>query len=108
MSNISYFGYQNTVQDRHRICYSIDGWEDLIYSELVNGRPVLYGGSREDDGHAFVCDGYDGNGLFHINWGFGGIFDAYFSLSVLKYSPTKMAPVPRRLCLSQISNQKIL
>ena len=80
---VKYFGYQNTVQDRHRICYSIDGWEDLIYSELVNGRPVLYGGSREDDGHAFVCDGYDGNGLFHINWGFGGIFDAYFSLSVL-------------------------
>ena len=80
---VKYFGYQNTVQDRHRICYSIDGWEDLIYSELVNGRPVLYGGDSDADGHTFVCDGYDGNGLFHINWGFGGIYDAYFSLSVL-------------------------
>ena len=80
---VKYFGYQNTVQDRHRICYSIDGWEDLIYSELTNGRPVVYGGSREEDRHFFVCDGYDGNGLFHINWGWGGYLDAYFSLSVL-------------------------
>ena len=80
---VKYFGYQNTAQDRHRICYSIDGWEDLIYSELTNGRPVVYGGSREDGGHAFVCDGYDGNGLFHINWGWCGYGDAYFSLSVL-------------------------
>ena len=68
--------------------YSIDGWEDLIYSELANGRPVLYGGHNEDSGHAFVCDGYDGNGLFHINWGWGGNGDAYFSLSVLTpYAP---------------------
>ena len=80
---VKYFGYQNTVQDVHRMHYSIDGWEDLIYSELANGRPVLYGGSSEDGGHAFVCDGYDGNGLFHINWGWGGESDAYFSLSVL-------------------------
>ena len=80
---VKYFGYQNTAQVRHRICYSIDGWEDLIYSELANGRPVLYEGYNEDWGHTFVCDGYDGNGLFHINWGWGGYLDAYFSLSVL-------------------------
>ncbi len=80
---VKYFGYQNTAQVRHRICYSIDGWEDLIYSELANGRPVLYDGYNEDWGHTFVCDGYDGNGLFHINWGWGGYLDAYFSLSVL-------------------------
>ena len=80
---VKYFGYQNTAQDCHRMYYSIDGWEDLIYSELTNGRPVVYGGSREEDRHFFVCDGYDGNGLFHINWGWGGYLDAYFSLSVL-------------------------
>ncbi|SHL23243.1 C10 family peptidase [Xylanibacter ruminicola] len=85
---VKYFGYQNTAQDRHRICYSIDGWEDLIYSELVNGRPVLYGGESDAGGHGFVCDGYDGNGLFHINWGGGGIYDAYFSLSVLNLFDT--------------------
>ena len=80
---VKYFGYQNTAQVSHRMYYSIDGWEDLIYSELANGRPVLYRGSSEDGGHTFVCDGYDGNGLFHINWGWGSLYDAYFSLSVL-------------------------
>ena len=80
---VKYFGYQNTVLVSQRIYYSIDGWEDLIYSELANGRPVMYGGSSENDGHAFVCDGYDGNGLFHINWGWSGTNDDYFSLSVL-------------------------
>ena len=80
---VKYFGYQNTAQVSHRMHYSIDGWEDLIYCELANSRPVVYGASSEDGGHAFVCDGYDGNGLFHINWGWGGDSDAYFSLSVL-------------------------
>ena len=34
-------------------------------------------------GHAFVCDGYDGKGYYHINWGWGGDSDAYFLLLVL-------------------------
>ena len=80
---VKYFGYQNTAQVSQRIYYSIDGWEDLIYSELANGRPMVYSGFSEDGGHTFVCDGYDGNGLFHINWGWGGTNDDYFSLSVL-------------------------
>ena len=80
---VKYFGYQNTVQVSQRIYYSINGWEDLIYSELANGRPMVYSGFSEDGGHTFVCDGYDGNGLFHINWGWGGTNDDYFSLSVL-------------------------
>ena len=80
---VKYFGYQNTVQVSQRIYYSINGWEDLIYSELANGRPMVYSGLSEDGGHTFVCDGYDGNGLFHINWGWGGTNDDYFSLSVL-------------------------
>lgn len=80
---VKYFGYQNTVQINHRMYYSIDGWEDLIYSELAQGRPVQYEAQSDDGGHAFVCDGYDGNGLFHINWGWSGVSDDYFSLSVL-------------------------
>ncbi len=54
---VKYFGYKNTVRAAKRISYTIDGWEDLIYSELAEGRPVQYGGLTEYDGHSFVCDG---------------------------------------------------
>ena len=33
-------------------------------------------------GHQFIVDGYDGNGLFHMNWGWGGMSDGYFVLSL--------------------------
>ena len=79
----TYFGYDKGVQYVNRMYYSIKAWEDLIYQELANNRPVVYGGMSDDGGHEFVCDGYDGNGMYHINWGWGGACDEYFSLSVL-------------------------
>lgn len=58
-------------------------WDAIIYEELAAGRPVLYGGmTREGAGHAFVCDGYLYDNLFHINWGWG-MYDGYFALSSL-------------------------
>ena len=50
---------------------------------MAERRPVLYAGTSSGGAHAFVCDGYDGNGLFHINWGWGGMCNGYFKLSVL-------------------------
>lgn len=77
-----YFGYDQQTRWVSRSDYGIDEWESLIYSELEAGRPVVYGGYTIDVGHEFVCDGYR-DGLFHINWGWDGIFDAYYSLSIL-------------------------
>ena len=78
----NYFDY-NAAQFISRFDFGIDEWEGVIYGELAAGRPIVYGGSTDQSGHAFVCDGYDGNGLFHINWGWSGVDDGYFSLSVL-------------------------
>jgi hypothetical protein len=44
---------------------------------------VHYNGVENYDGHSFVCDGYDGYGMFHINWGWSGENDGYYVLSVL-------------------------
>lgn len=66
-----------------RYAFGIEEWEDIMYNELASNRPIFYNGAQIDAGHAFVCDGYDGAGLFHINWGWGGYLDDYFSLSVL-------------------------
>lgn len=77
-----YFGFDNSVQYRDRRNFSTTDWEDMIYNELEEERPVLYGGQSSGGGHAFVCDGFDDD-LFHINWGWSGSFNGYFRLSVL-------------------------
>ena len=77
------FGYDGGVRHTYRKNYSYIEWVDLIYSELADGRPVALGGQSMGGGHSFVCDGYDGDDYFHINWGWGGKSDGYFRLSLL-------------------------
>ncbi|MGN1375524.1 MAG: C10 family peptidase [Prevotella sp.] len=79
----TYFGYDKGTKILYRQYYSISQWENMIYEELKAERPVPYSGANGIDGHSFVCDGYDGNGLFHINWGWDGHDDGYFRLSIL-------------------------
>ena len=31
--------------------------------------------------HAVIVDGYESNGLYHINWGWGGSWDGYYNLN---------------------------
>ena len=84
----SYFGYDAGARRVDRSDYTIAQWDSLIYGELAQGRPVIYSGQKQGSGHEFVCDGYDGNGLYHINWGWAGTGDGYFRLSVLTPSAT--------------------
>ena len=64
--------------------YSNDVWNQMMYDELANGRPIFYSGiSNEGGGHAFVLDGYDGSDYFHVNWGWEGYQDSFFLLSSL-------------------------
>ena len=79
----TYFGYQASCHTIHRANYTTQEWEQTIYNELAASRPVIYSGSKATGGHAFLCDGYDGNGLFHINWGWNGQSNGYFLLNVL-------------------------
>lgn len=81
---ISRFGYDSHVQTIFRNAFSTDEWNAHVYSELAKGHPVLYSGqSARVNVHAFVCDGYDGQGFFHINWGFGGNGNGWFRLQAL-------------------------
>ena len=68
--------------------YTTTDWKNLIKPELNAARPVLYGGSTNTEGHAFVVDGYDSNDLFHINWGWSGYYNGYFELSLLNPAPS--------------------
>lgn len=82
----TYFGFDGRTTTRSRSAYDTPEWEAMIYAELSNKRPVYYDGASPEGGHAFVCDGYDQDGLFHFNWGWGGYCDAYFALSALNPS----------------------
>ena len=77
----TYFDYDPyTWKYLSRSMFSVSAWEDLIYGELAEGRPVIYSGNGNKGGHGFLCDGYDGEGLYHFNWGWGGYLDGYFAL----------------------------
>ena len=80
-----YFGFGSSVQYHYKDNEGIDEvrWDAMIYNELANARPVYLSGANSGGGHAFVCDGYDGNQCYHINWGWGGMSDGYFLLSSL-------------------------
>lgn len=79
----TYFGYEPSVHSIKRVNYTTQEWEDAIYAELQAARPVIFSGSKSPGGHAFVCDGCDNDGLFHINWGWNSQSNGYFLLNVL-------------------------
>ena len=68
-----YWGYDDLLEEVRRNDYGTEEWEQLMYDELKDGRPILYSGRPEDSysGHTFVLDGYV-DGYFHVNWGWGG------------------------------------
>ena len=80
---INVFGYSQTTHRVERSSYQDDDWELLLYNELAEGRPIIYDGQGSAGGHEFVCDGYDGNGRFHFNWGWSGSEDGFFALTNL-------------------------
>ena len=63
----------------------LPAFTDIVRQELANGFPVYLSGSQRGGrgGHAWVTDGFNEQGLFHMNFGWGGQGDAYFSLSTL-------------------------
>ena len=79
----TYFDYDAATEAVHRDDYRAADWEDMVYEELAQKRPVYYFGSSIGGGHAFIVDGYDGDGLYHVNWGWNGSSDDYFVLSIL-------------------------
>ena len=82
---LKYFGYSSTARSVERDFYSYKEWINMMYNELSQGRPIYYSGSKPSYvGHAFVCDGYQPEDYFHINWGWADKNDGYFRLTVLK------------------------
>ena len=91
---IAYFNYNANIEyvEKSSYQYNEQGWYDMMYNEIDNGRPIYYMGWRVIDnngqpcntGHAFVLDGYDRDGKVHVNWGFQpDEYNTYFDWTLL-------------------------
>ena len=89
---IAYFDFNPNLQYIQKASYAENTWREKIYTELDEGRPVLYFGYRTVlnsgaagyVGHAFVVDGYDSEGRLRIIWGFQPEeYNSWFSFDLL-------------------------
>ena len=79
------YGYSNVT-----LHYGPTGFTDALHSTVRNqlfaGHPAYCGGMRNiSSGHVWVIDGYFA-GLYHINWGWGGYSDGYYTCGVFDTS----------------------
>jgi len=83
---VKHFDYQATC-----VYQSTEGpsvFADLLRQELVDGFPFYFYGATKDykGAHAWVVDGFDYKGFFHMNFGWNGQSNGYYSLSALNLS----------------------
>jgi hypothetical protein len=77
---VTVFGYDRSIQQLDRRFYTDAEWETIIKQQLDLRLPVYYWG-RNPGNHAFIVDGYDSTGRFHINWGWRGSGDGWYHLN---------------------------
>jgi hypothetical protein len=75
-----YFRYTD-AQYLEKQNYNLTTWISMLKAELDEGHPLYYSGyNPSQGGHAFVCDGYQGDN-FHFNFGWSGSGNGYYTLS---------------------------
>ena len=76
---VQYFGYSpdHRKGDSQNYSDDLDTYLDILSNELSQGRPIWISGNS----HAYVCDGHDLNGLFHLNLGWDGYCNGYYDLT---------------------------
>ncbi len=74
----TYFSYSDQAKHISKAGHTYDEWIALLKSNIDQQIPLYYSGQSSEGGHAFVCDGYDNDDLFHFNWGWGGSANGYF------------------------------
>lgn len=82
---VKYMSYSPDAVELFRSNYSNAEWFRMIRAEIDSDHPIIYGGSdtQGSGGHQFVCDGYNSNNEIHINWGWGGQYNAWYAVCYL-------------------------
>ena len=83
----NYFDYDASMVTRAN--EGVDNFIEIVKKELRNGFPLyISGDSRSGGGHAWVCDGFDKEDMFHMNFGWNGQANGYYSLATLNVTST--------------------
>ena len=78
-----YYGLTD-VKYLEREDYTSQEWMNILYDQISRHQPLVYGGfTKQREGHSFVFDGYDEQGLVHVNWGWSGNQDGYYDVAIL-------------------------
>ena len=82
------FGYDAVLLRQKKM--GKDNFIQTLREEISNGYPLYLAGSEQGEpaGHAWVVDGYDANGLFHMNFGWNGLANGYYSLYAIAPTAT--------------------
>lgn len=75
---IKHMSYDASVFYYEKEMFTNLQWRKMLYQCISSSNPVWYSGNSNTSGHSFILDGYDSEGRFHINWGWGGHYDGYF------------------------------
>lgn len=85
----THFNYNDTAHFIARNEYEEPAWMEMVYTELSNRHPIFYSGRDISydpfilAAHNFIIDGYDENGMVHVNWGWYGLEDGYYDIALL-------------------------
>ena len=75
----NYMHYDKSATCMTKCVYPSDEWKRMLRDNILNFGPTIYDGYDKDyAGHCFVLDGYDEDGRFGINFGWGGYFNGYY------------------------------
>ncbi len=79
----SHFKYSTDCNYVQKTSYTQINWENLLKTQIDNKHPMVYQGADATAGHAWNCDGYitTTTNEFHMNWGWGGSANGYFSVA---------------------------
>jgi len=81
---VDHFRYSSSITLSYKDSdFTNSSWKTFVKDELKRSRPLYYAGESSEGAHAFVCDGFDANGFFHINWGWNGKNDGYYAIGQL-------------------------
>lgn len=80
---VTVLGYDKSATLENRPGYSDAEWIELLRKEIAENRPVLYSGSGQEGGHAFVLDGSSDGPEFYFNWGWSGSGNGWYSVAAV-------------------------